>query len=575
MSTKKCDVAIIGGGPAGSTAGSLLKKYRPDLSVTILEREQFPREHVGESQLPPISAILQEIGAWDKIERAGFPIKIGATYRWGQTDQLWDFELFPAHLFKDEPRPARYEGQRTRTAFQVERSIYDEILLNHAAEMGCEVRQQTKVVEVQRENDRITGLRIGADETVEARWYIDASGHSGILRRAMGVPVEEPSALRNVAFWDYWDNASWAVNIGVGGTRVLVLSIGYGWIWFIPIGPRRASVGLVVPAEYYKKSGMRPRELYDKALQEDPLLRSLLKSARPDDDLKSTKDWSFVAQRMVGENWFLAGESAGFADPILAAGMTLAHAAARDAAYTILALDDGEHPAEWLRAQYHEHQDQRLRQHIRFADFWYTANGCFTDLKDYTTEIAKDAGLELDPDQAFQWLGTGGFIHESASVGLAGFPLGAVKDIVEMMVPGEAELEVVNHTHLTLNLDGAEFLPSAAYSGGKIVPVERWVRDGKSLPNVGMFGVLRRIVETNGSIEFVINNMVAAILQKGVASSPANAMEYGIAYLETMLRGGWLVGETRPGSPKLKYQLPKFASSVHTNRDMRVTAKAR
>ena len=76
------DVAIIGGGPAGSTLGTLLRKYDGDLSVLILERERFPREHVGESQLPPISAILDEMGCWDKIEAANFPVKIGATYRW-------------------------------------------------------------------------------------------------------------------------------------------------------------------------------------------------------------------------------------------------------------------------------------------------------------------------------------------------------------------------------------------------------------------------------------------------------------------------------------------------------------
>ncbi|WP_426559817.1 tryptophan 7-halogenase [Dapis sp. BLCC M172] len=114
------DVVIIGGGPAGSTAGTFLKKYAPNLQVLILEKEKFPRDHVGESQLPGISDILAEMGCWDKVETANFPIKIGATYRWGKDPELWDFDFIPVAEFKDEPRPAKYEKQRKITAFQVD-----------------------------------------------------------------------------------------------------------------------------------------------------------------------------------------------------------------------------------------------------------------------------------------------------------------------------------------------------------------------------------------------------------------------------------------------------------------------
>src|SRR5215469_11430770 len=97
----KCDVAIIGGGPAGSTVGTMLKKYRPELDVVILERERFPRDHVGESLLPMVPRILHEMGAWDKVEAAGFPIKLGAVYRWGKmTDQdLFYFKFLAGDAF--------------------------------------------------------------------------------------------------------------------------------------------------------------------------------------------------------------------------------------------------------------------------------------------------------------------------------------------------------------------------------------------------------------------------------------------------------------------------------------------
>lgn len=123
------DVAIIGGGPSGSTVGALLRKYSPNLRVAIFEREIFPRDHVGESHLPAISSILDEMGVWDKVEAANFPIKIGGTYRWGASDELWDLDFLVGKPFNDEPRPAKFVGQRRETAFQVDRSIYDKILL--------------------------------------------------------------------------------------------------------------------------------------------------------------------------------------------------------------------------------------------------------------------------------------------------------------------------------------------------------------------------------------------------------------------------------------------------------------
>jgi hypothetical protein len=104
------DVAVIGGGPGGSTTGTLLKKYNPNLKVGIFEREKFPRDHVGESQLPGISAILEEMGCWDKVEAANFPIKLGGTYRWGKSRELWDVAFFPFEQFQNEARPAKYEG---------------------------------------------------------------------------------------------------------------------------------------------------------------------------------------------------------------------------------------------------------------------------------------------------------------------------------------------------------------------------------------------------------------------------------------------------------------------------------
>ncbi|GIW74294.1 MAG: hypothetical protein KatS3mg103_0816 [Phycisphaerales bacterium] len=385
-----CDVAIIGGGPAGSTLATLLRKYDPALAVTIVEKEVFPREHVGESQLPAIGPILHEMGVWDKVEAANFPIKLGASLTWGRDGERWDFDFYPVEEFRDEPRPARFEGQRTRTAFQVERSVYDTILLEHAQEMGARVLQGTQVREVLREGDRVLGLELSNGQRLTARHYVDASGTHAILRRAMGVQTDAPESLRNVAFWSYWDNVQWAVEIGVGGTRVQVRSLPYGWIWFIPLSPTRASVGLICPAAYYKQTGLSPEAIYTKALDEQQEIARLMAQATRTDGIHAAKDWSQVAHRVTGENWWVCGEAAGFADPILAAGMTLAHGSARELAYTILETERGELDRSWLRRAYDEKTRRNIRQHIRFAQFWYASNGCFKDLQEHCRQIAAE-----------------------------------------------------------------------------------------------------------------------------------------------------------------------------------------
>ena len=309
------DVAIIGGGPAGSTLGTLIKKYRPSTEVVILEREEFPREHVGESQLPLVSQVLHEMGVWDKVEAAGYPIKVGATYRWGTSEDLWDFEFIPGESLSETARPGKYQGQRQKTAFQVERSSYDKILLDHAEEAGCEVLQPVAVKQVEKDGDAVSDLTLSNGESLKAKYYVDATGNSALLRRAMGVEVDEPSKLKNVAFWDYWDDAEWAIELADEATRVNVMSLGYGWLWFIPLGKKRASVGLVIPAEKFKEQGLPPEETYLKAIQSEKTISHFLRDAKREGPVRGTKDWSFVSRRMAGPNWFLVGEAAGFADP--------------------------------------------------------------------------------------------------------------------------------------------------------------------------------------------------------------------------------------------------------------------
>lgn len=545
------DVAIIGGGPAGSTAATFLRKYNPSLSVLILEKERFPREHIGESQLPAISPILHEMGVWDKVEAADFPIKLGGTFSWGKLGDVWDIDFFPAEEFQDEPRPARFVGQRRFTAFQVERAIYDEILLNHAASLGAVVRQEQMVRDAQHEGDRITGLVLDTGQTIRARHYVDASGHSGVIRRAMGVESVVPPDLMNIAVWDYFDNAEWKVRIGVGGTRIQVRSLPYGWIWFIPIGPTRSSVGLVCPSTYYKQCGLTPTELLAKALYDQPEIAHLLRNAvsASGNQIRTTKNWSNLSDRIAGENWWLCGESAGFADPILSAGMTLAHTSARDVAYSIMELERGELDPKWLRERYDEKNRLNIRQHIRFAQYWYAANSCFTDLKEHCIQIAKDAGLKLKPTEAWRWLAQGGFtLDDIGSAGAGSFDIASGKQVIERFTGAAPTYEFAKYNQFKLNLLHAKESSVGELRDGRIHKIMCYRRGVNVLPVAGYFKGMIEILKTLSDGKEILQQVERAVQGAPRGAQRAEASSFFQA-LEAMIVDGWVEGKLNPKRP--------------------------
>ncbi len=565
----RVDVAIIGGGPGGATTGALLKKYRPDLEVAIFEREQFPRDHVGESQLPPIGPILREMGCWEKVEAANFPIKIGATYRWGRSNKLWDFEFLPLADYREEQRPRTYGEQTSRLAFQVDRSVYDAILLDHAASLGCRVHQQTQVRSVERAGDRVTGVVLADGTRVEAKHYIDASGASAVLRRALDVKVDQLTRLQNVAFWDYWENTEWASRHPGGATRVLVLSIGVGWIWFIPLGPTRTSIGFVCPAKFYKGQERSAAELYDWALKQEPLIAELTRNASRGGNVHATKDWSFLAGRMAGENWFLVGEAGGFADPILAAGLTLTHSSAREAAYTILAIEAGAHEREWLVSHYERNQSARIRQHIRFADFWYSSNGIFTDLQEYTREIARDAGFEFSPQRAFQWLGTGGFTEDiPGQVGVGGLDLAGARQVALRLVDSPARWQVSRYNHFKLNLRGAEEEWVPGYEDGRVVRVRVYKRGQRRLVDHGVFGMMLGLLRKERDIARLVTMIRGVPLQDGQRTFTDVKEQYLLQALEVMVNDRWVDAKHDPKRPLLDLATPYEGRMIHTNTEL-------
>lgn len=562
------DVAIIGGGPGGTTLGSMLRVYNPQLKILILEREKMPREHVGESLLPAVPQVLHEIGAWDKIERADFPLKLGATFRWGD-DEPWDFQFIPGGRLRDMSRPGKFQAQRMHTAWQVDRYLFDKILFDHAGELGCELREETTVRTVLHTGDRVDGLVLDSGETIEARHYVDASGVSGILRRAMGVECEYPTALHNIAIWKYWDDADWAVELGANATRILILSIGYGWLWFIPIGGDRTSIGLVVPLKYYKDSGLKPAEIYDQAVRGEPAIAALMSRAESEGEVYTTNDWSYISDRLVGENWWLVGDSCGFADPILSAGMSLAMMGARHVAASILELDRGKLDPEWLKRYYNENQRARIRQHIMFADFWYSANGHFRDLVDYTKEIAAKHGFDITADAAFRWMASGGFAHEDPSLPMFGsYGLGAVRSVTERFSKTKSTWKVAEFNVFELDLENAVRDTFPLIFDGKIYAHPCWRRGAKVLPIYGLFEAILEVLGDNTGIGPICDGLYAYFQKKPVYPNPAFGVEMGMITLEAMIADGWVKCAVDPNEDFISYALPEESPVIHTNQDM-------
>ncbi|MBC8106708.1 MAG: tryptophan 7-halogenase [Anaerolineae bacterium] len=559
------DVAIIGGGPGGTTLGTLLRKYDPKMRVLILEKEKFPRDHVGESQLPRIGSILDEMGVWDKVEAANFPIKIGGTFKWGKTEELWDFDFLDSEAFRDEPRPSKFDGQRKFTAFQIDRAIFDTILLRHAEEAGVEVREEAQVTNVRREGDKITGFELKSGEVITAKYYVDASGHIGVLRRAMGVETEIPTRLQNIAVWYYWQNAEWATHIGTGGTRIQVMSVSDGWIWFIPLSPTRTSIGFVCPQEYYKKAGKSPEELYKEALSREPRISALVKNATNEGKLYTTKDWSFVADRTYGDNWFLVGESAGFADPILSAGMTLTHSGGRELAYVILELERGEHKAQWLKENYDFDQRSRVRQHIRFADFWYAANGQFTDLQAHCAEIAAEAGLKLTGQDAWKCIARGGFTHDTLDhIAIGSFDVNCMKQLAHIFGDMPQRWQITEYNLLKLNLTDAreEFVP--AYAEGRIQKIRTYLKGVNRLHVVGVFDAVMQALRQASDVGTIYRLLQSSLshLPKDVA---AYLLQQCVQAMELMLNQGFIVGKLDKKKGTLKMRNEMWNKFIHPN----------
>ena len=306
------DVIVIGGGPGGSTAATMLA--RKGLRVLLFEKERFPRDHVGESLLPASLPILEELGALPAVRAEGFVEKWGATMVWGSSSEPWSWYF-------------RETSERYPHSYQVWRPRFDQLLLENSRSAGVDVREGQRVQEVVFENGRATGVRT-ADahgKAVEsmAGFVVDASGQSALLGSKLGLRRWD-SFFRNLAIYAYFSGAERLKPPDSG--NIFIESTEHGWFWHIPLHSGWTSVGVVVDRERAQSSISEQGvdDFFRAQLTHAPRIAAMLRAAEREAGPFVIRDWSYRSERLVGDGYILVGDAACFVDPLFSSGVHLA-----------------------------------------------------------------------------------------------------------------------------------------------------------------------------------------------------------------------------------------------------------
>ncbi|WUH98861.1 tryptophan 7-halogenase [Spirillospora sp. NBC_00431] len=393
-------VIVIGGGPGGATAAALLAKA--GIEVMLLERDSFPRYHIGESLAASCRVVMELSGALEKVAKAGFPIKRGALLRWG-VEEDWTIDW--QRMFGDDT-----------WSWHVDRDVFDNIVLENCAEAGAELHTEATVKKVVFDGDRPVAVEwcrnSNPDEIIRtsADYIVDASGRAGIIANKQFRHRRPHEIFRNVAIWGYWTGGRTLPNTPEGGINVI--SSPDGWYWVIPLRDGRHSVGFVTHQTNFvdrRPSFASTEEMLHTLVAESDTVTSLLDGAIFEAPTRVEQDFSYVADRFCGPGHFVVGDAACFLDPLLSTGVHLAMYSAMLSAASIISVEDGTVSEEKALAFYesaYRHTYSRLLILVAGVYKQYKGKDNYFWLAQNMVTPPEEAA-DVDPNTAFTELTAG------------------------------------------------------------------------------------------------------------------------------------------------------------------------
>ena len=323
ITNQNYDTIVIGGGPAGSTAATLIAQQ--GYKVLLLERDAEPTFKIGESLIPATYWTFKRLGMLDKLRASHFPQKYSVQFftRTGKATN-------PFYFFETNPH-------ESAVTWQVLRSEFDQMLLDNAEEKGVEVRRGVSVRKVLFEDDKAVGVVVQNGkletkqniETILGTVIVDSTGQSSLIGRQLKLNTIEPN-LKKASLFTHYEGGHRDEGLDEGATLILHTEEKDSWFWSIPLPYNKTSVGVVGELDYLLQNRREPdgklnaEKIFKEELEKCQPLKLRLEGAKQLFPIQTTKDFSYRASRIAGDNWVLIGDAFGFLDPVYSTGLFLA-----------------------------------------------------------------------------------------------------------------------------------------------------------------------------------------------------------------------------------------------------------